>query len=319
MSSSTLQRPSESATAGRRLRPARRRRRQQFTWTRDGIETAVFGVLKWLIIAGLVVVCAFPFYYMLLLSVRSIQQLLLEPGRILPSVSELTLSTYRSVLKSVDDGGQGFVTLLRNSGIIAALTVIVTLLVSIPGAYAVSRLRFAGRRQVHFLFLAVYLFPSIVLAIPLFVLFTRIGLRGSLAGLILVYISQTVPVAIYMLRNYFQTVPRSIEEAAAADGCSRLRIVWSVSLPLARPAIMATALYVFMIAWNEYLFALLFLVEDRSRWTVSLGLAQLSGSIEIPSTVLMAGSVILTLPIMVLFFLSERLLSEGLTAGAEKG
>ncbi len=319
MSSSTLQRPPESAAAGRRLRPARRRRRQQFTWTRDGIETAVFGALKWLIIAGLVVVCAFPFYYMLLLSVRSIQQLLLEPGRILPSASELTLSTYRSVLESVGDGGQGFVTLLRNSGIIAVLTVIVTLLVSIPGAYAVSRLRFAGRRQVHFLFLAVYLFPSIVLAIPLFVLFTRIGLRGSLAGLILVYISQTVPVAIYMLRNYFQTVPRSIEEAAAADGCSRLRVVWSVSLPLARPAIMATALYVFMIAWNEYLFALLFLVEDRSRWTVSLGLAQLSGSIEIPSTVLMAGSVILTVPIMVLFFLSERLLSEGLTAGAEKG
>jgi multiple sugar transport system permease protein len=82
---------------------------------------------------------------------------------------------------------------------------------------------------------------------------------------------------------------------------------------------MATSLYVFMIAWNEYLFALLFLVENRERWTVSLGLAQLSGSIEIPTTVLMAGSVILTLPILILFFLSERLLTEGLTAGAEKG
>ncbi len=158
-----------------------------------------------------------------------------------------------------------------------------------------------------------------MLAIPLFVLFTRIGLRGSLVGLVIVYISQTVPVAIYMLRNYFETIPRSLEEAAAVDGCSRLRILWSVSLPLAKPAIMATSLYVFMIAWNEYLFALLFLVENRSRWTVSLGLAQLSGSIEIPTTVLMAGSVILTLPILILFFLSERLLTEGLTAGAEKG
>jgi multiple sugar transport system permease protein len=254
-----------------------------------------------------------------LLSLRSIQQLLLEPGRLLPSRRELTLSTYTSVLKSVDAGGQGFLTLMKNSGIIAVLTVLVTLIVSIPGSYAVSRLRFTGRRQVHFLFLAVYLFPSIVLAIPLFVLFTRIGLRGSLVGLVIVYISQTVPVAVYMLRNYFETIPRSLEEAAAVDGCSRLRIIWSVSLPLAKPAIMATSLYVFMIAWNEYLFALLFLVENRAKWTVSLGLAQLSGSIEIPTTVLMAGSVILTLPILILFFLSERLLTEGLTAGAEKG
>jgi multiple sugar transport system permease protein len=193
------------------------------------------------------------------------------------------------------------------------------LLIAIPGSYAVSRLRFMGRRQVHFLFLTVYLFPSIVLAIPLFVFFTRIGLRDSLVGLIFVYISQTAPVAIYMLRNYFETVPRSLEEAAAVDGASRLRIIWSISLPLARPAIVATALYVFMIAWNEYLFALLFLIEDRGRWTVSLGLAQLSGSIDIPTTTLMAGSVILTVPILILFLLCERMLVEGLTAGADKG
>jgi len=303
-----------------RVRPARRRAATPpLRWTRDRIETAVLRVLRRIVLVGFVVVCLFPFYYMVLLSLRSIQQLLLDPGRLLPSRGELTLSTYTSVLKSVDVGGQGFLTLMKNSGIISILTVLVTLVVSIPGSYAVSRLRFTGRRQVHFLFLAVYLFPSIVLAIPLFVLFTRIGLRGSLVGLVIVYISQTVPVAIYMLRNYFETIPRSLEEAAAVDGCSRLRILWSVSLPLAKPAIMATSLYVFMIAWNEYLFALLFLVENRSRWTVSLGLAQLSGSIEIPTTVLMAGSVILTLPILILFFLSERLLTEGLTAGAEKG
>jgi multiple sugar transport system permease protein len=307
----------------RRNRQARQaqttRAKPAFAWTRDSVETAVLRVLRRLVLAAFVFVCLFPFYYMVLLSVRSIQQLLLDPGRLLPSRSELNLSTYTSVLKSVDAGGQGFLTLMRNSGLIAILTVIVTLAVSIPGSYAVSRLRFTGRRQVHFLFLAVYLFPSIVLAIPLFVLFTRIGLRGSLVGLVIVYISQTVPVAVYMLRNYFETIPRSLEEAAAVDGCSRMRILWSVSLPLAKPAIMATSLYVFMIAWNEYLFALLFLIENRSRWTVSLGLAQLSGSIEIPTTVLMAGSVILTLPIVILFFFSERLLTEGLTAGAEKG
>jgi multiple sugar transport system permease protein len=298
-------------------RPARRRNPPP--WDRDRIETMVLRVLKWIFVAGFVAVTVFPFYYMLLLSVRSIQELLLNSGGLLPGLADLTISTYRQVLLPASSGGQGFLTFLRNSGIIAILTVLLTLAFAIPGAYAVSRLRFRGRRGIHFLFLAVYLFPSILLAIPLFVLFSRLGLRGNLLGLVVVYVSQTAPVAIYMLRNYFQTVPRSLEEAAAADGCSRLQILWYVSLPLARPAIMATALYVFMIAWNEYLFALLFLVENRDHWTVSLGLAQLSGSIAVPTTTLMAGSVILTVPILVLFFCTERLLTEGLTAGAEKG
>jgi multiple sugar transport system permease protein len=197
--------------------------------------------------------------------------------------------------------------------------VIVTLLFAIPGSYAVSRLRFFGRRQVSGMFLAVYLFPSILLAVPLFAFFTRVGLRGSLSALVIVYVSQTVAVSIYMLRNYFETIPVSLEEAAALDGLSRLGILRRISLPLAMPAVMANALFVFMIAWNEFLFALLFLVENRERWTVSLGLSQLAGSIEIPTTVLMAGSVVLTLPIVVLFFASERLLAEGLTAGADKG
>jgi multiple sugar transport system permease protein len=114
-------------------------------------------------------------------------------------------------------------------------------------------------------------------------------------------------------------VPASIEEAAAVDGAGRFTIMRRITLPLAMPAILANGLFVLMIAWNEFLFALLFLVENRPRWTVSLGLSQLSGSIEIPTTVLMAGSVILTLPIVILFFASERLLAGGLTAGAEKG
>jgi len=157
------------------------------------------------------------------------------------------------------------------------------------------------------------------LAIPLFVFFTRIGQRGTLLGLLVVYVAQVAAVSIYMLRNYFDTIPASVEEAAAIDGCTRLRAMWHVSLPLAMPAIASNALFIFMIAWNEFLFALLFLVERRDNWTVSLGLAQLSGSIEVPTTVLMAGSVILTLPIIIMFFLSERWLAGGLTAGAEKG
>jgi multiple sugar transport system permease protein len=287
--------------------------------SRDALETKVLGVLRWVVIGFLVLLTAFPFLYMVLLSIRDLSSVVQNPGDLLPSAEELNLDTYGSVLKAEQDGGQGFLGFIRNSGIIAVGTVLATLLFAIPGSYAVSRLRFTGRRQVSTLFLAVYLFPSILLAVPLFVGFTRLGLRGALGALIIVYVSQTVAVSIYMLRNYFETIPVSLEEAAALDGCSRLGIMRRISLPLAMPAIMANALFVFMIAWNEFLFALLFLVEDRERWTVSLGLSQLAGSIEIPTTVLMAGSVVLTLPIVVLFFATERLLTEGLTAGAEKG
>jgi multiple sugar transport system permease protein len=288
-------------------------------FSRDEVETRVFGVLRVVVIVGLLVVTLFPFYYMVLLSFRPLDRVLQDPGAVWVGPSEWDLGGYVSVLASSASGGQGFLQFMANSALVSFGTVALTLLIALPGAYAVSRLRFFGRRQVGVLFLAVYLFPSILLAVPLFVFFSRIGLRGSLVGLLIVYVSQIVAVSIYMLRNYFDTVPVSLEEAAAIDGCSRLGVMRRISLPLAMPAIVANALFVFMIAWNEFLFALLFLVEDRDRWTVSLGLSQLAGGIEIPTTVLMAGSVIVTIPIIVVIFASERLLTEGLTAGAEKG
>jgi multiple sugar transport system permease protein len=299
--------------------PARRpARRPKPPLSREIVETRILGVLKWITIAFFLVATLFPFYYMVELSIRSIEDVALDPGSLWPPRGA-SLSAFGEVLRSVEDGGQGFLVFLRNSGLVALASVAVTLVVSILGAYAIARLEFFGRRQVHFLFLAVYLFPAILLAIPLFVFFTRIGLRGSLFGLVLVYASQIVPVTIHMLRNYFATIPEGLEEAAALDGASRLTIIRKVSLPLAMPAIMATSLFVFMIAWNEFLFALLFLIENRKNWTVSLGLSQLAGSVEVAKTTLMAGSVILTIPIIVLFFATERLLVEGLTAGAEKG
>jgi len=287
--------------------------------TRAVFQERFFGVMRWVVIAVLVVATLFPFYYMVLLSVKPIDALLLDPGQIWVSASEFTAESYRSVLTSVEDGGQGFLTMLRNSAIVSLGAVALTLLVSVPGAYAVGRLRFTGQRKVSALFLGVYLFPATLLAVPLFVIFAKAGLQGSLVGLIIVYIAQTVPVAIYMLRSYFTTVPISVEEAAALDGCSRLSIVRRVVLPLAAPSVMATGLYVFMIAWNEFLFALLFLAAEPDRWTVSLGLAQLANGVEVPKTVLMAGSVVLTLPVVLMFYAAERMLTEGLTSGADKG
>ncbi len=298
-------------------RPSRTAPRGGFS--RDRFENGLFRILKPIVIVLLLVVAVFPFYYMVLLSFRSLDSLLQDPGALWISIDELDLSTYLEVLMPVSDGGQGFIVFMRNSLLVALSTVVLTLIVAIPGAYAVSRLQFFGRRQVSGLFLAVYFFPAILLAVPLFVFFTQVGLRGSLVALVIVYVSQVAAVSIYTLRNYFATIPVSLEEAAALDGASRFQIMRKISIPLAMPAIVSNGLFIFMIAWNEFLFALLFLVEKRDSWTVSLGLSQLAGSIEVPTTVLMAGSVILTLPIILLFFASERLLVGGLTAGAEKG
>ncbi len=286
---------------------------------RHQIERRGLRILRWVVIIGLLIVTLLPFYYMVLLSLRPIEALLRNPSSLIIPPAEFTLSSYQQVLASTAAGGQGFGRFIANSAVVAVSAVIISLIVAVPGAYAIARLPFFGHRQVNALFLAAYLFPAIVMAIPLFVLFTRVGLRGSLVGLILVYIAQTVPVAIYMLRNYLDTVPVAVEEAGLVDGLTRIGVLRRISLPLVMPSIMATGLFIFMIAWNEFLFALLFLVERRESWTVSLGLSQLSGSAEIPTTVLMAGSVVLTLPILILFFSTERLLTGGLTAGAEKG
>jgi len=283
------------------------------------IQKRTFGVARWVVIAVLVVATVFPFYYMVELSLVPIEQVLLHPDRLWVPLQNLTLQTYADVLKPQEDGGQGFAQFMMNSALVAIAAVIITLLVSIPGSYAVSRLKFFGRRQVSALFLAVYLFPTIIIAIPLFVGFSALGIRESLATLVIVYIAQTIPVSIHMLRSYLRSIPESVEEAAMVDGAGRLRILWRITVPLAMPSIVSTGLYVFMIAWNEFLFALLFLAADRDLWTVSLGLSQLSNGIEVSKTVLMAGSVLLTIPIIVLYGIAERSLTEGLTSGADKG
>jgi multiple sugar transport system permease protein len=294
------------------------RNAQAKRWTRYAIEVRLLRILRPVLLVLMTLAALFPFYYMILLSMRDISEVIQSPGSILIGLEEISVDAYESVLRSVDDGGQGFLTFLRNSALLAVGTVIVTLAVSILGAYAVARLEFFGRRNVSFLFLSVYLFPPILLAIPLFVAFTKMGLRGQLFVLVIVYVAQTLPVCVYMLRNYFESVPVSLEEAAEVDGATRMTILRKISLPLAVPAIAATGLFVFMIAWNEFLFALLFLAEERENWTVSLGVAQLQ-DIETPATILMAGSVILTVPIIVAFLFAERLMTEGLTRGAEKG
>ena len=222
------------------------------------------------------------------------------------------------MLAPVEEGGQGFLSFIKNSAIVSIATVMTTLTLGIFAAYSGARLRFAGKKAVSWGILLIYLFPAVVVAIPLFVMFSKLQLRSSLVGLTIVYLAQTIPVALYMLRSHFQTVPASLEEAGLIDGLSRFGVIRRITIPLSAPAIAAVALYVFMIAWNEFLFALLFLVESRDLWTLSLGVQQLDTQ-EVPKTLLMAGSVIISIPVIVLFFLAERFLTEGLTAGGVKG
>lgn len=287
--------------------------------SRAQFEEKLFGVLKWMSIVFFVVISLFPLIYMLALSFKPIAELLVDPARWWPTLEQVTsFETYKAVLKPVDQGGQGFLVFIKNSAIVATVTVFTTLAVGILAAYSVARLNFFGKRTLSVGILLIYLFPVVVVSIPLFVIFSRIGIRSSLYSLMIVYLASTLPVALYMLRGYFQSIPVSLEEAGQVDGLSKMGVIRRITIPLAMPAIAAVGLYVFMIAWNEFLYALLFVLDNRDLWTLSLGVAQLDNQ-EVPKTMLMAGSVIISIPVIFLFFAAEKFLTEGLTAGGVKG
>jgi len=292
--------------------------------SREQWEQLLVGdVLRWIGIIFFFIICAFPLYYMILLSFKSMQSLLTDPGNLLPDWGTMwPPTTYIDVLKPRNQGGQGFMMFIRNSFVVSVAATAITMVVSVLAAYAATRLRFRGKGPVNWGLLLVYMVPAIVLAIPLFVIYSQLGLRTTvpsrLTALTVVYLSSTLPVAIYMLRGYFTTIPVDMEEAAMMDGASRVQTIWLIIIPLAMPAIAAAALYVFMIAWNEYLYALLFLLDNPNSWTLSLGLNQLD-STEVPRTMLMAGSVIITLPVVLLYIVFERFMTGGLTAGGVKG
>ncbi|NDJ62151.1 MAG: carbohydrate ABC transporter permease [Chloroflexi bacterium] len=283
--------------------------------SREEIETVIARVLKWFFIIFFVITTAFPFYWMLTLSVRDMGDVLLNPTRLFPTLDQLAnfWEPYQAVLVDFN-----FSLYIGNSLALSVVVVLLTLLLAIPGAYAVTRLDFRLKAAMSWGILLVYMFPAIVIGIPLFVVFSQLGARGSFPTMVIVYMSGTLPVALYMLRSYFQTIPAELEEAALIDGMTRINTIWRIVLPLSIPAVASVALYTFMIAWNEFLFAILFLTDSPLSWTLPLGLRQLDSQ-EVPRTMLMAGSVIITVPVIVLFFFFERFLTRGLTAGAVKG
>lgn len=279
------------------------------------IEVILIRVFKGLGFIFFTIVVALPFYVMLMTSLKSQQSLLANPLDLSIDLSQAPAKLFRSYIELFTDYRFGL--FLLNSAVVSVATVIITLLFSIPGAYAVSRLRFPGQAVLSRSILLIYMVPAIVLVIPLYAVFSQLGLRNTLLGLIVVYPATTIPVAVYMLQGYFRGLPYELEEAGLMDGLSRLGVIIKITLPLSLPAIASVSLYIFMIAWNEFLFAFMFL-DSPDIFTLSRGVQSLNSS-EIPRQHLMAGAVIATVPVLILFLWFERFLVAGLTAGSVKG
>ncbi len=263
----------------------------------------------------LILITLIPFYIMIMTSLKNQQSLILNPLDLSINLNTDFKTLFNSYIELFTNFN--FHLFLINSFIVSCTTVIITLFFSIPGAYALARLRIPNKKIFSGAVILIYLIPSIVLIIPLYVIFSYIGLRNSLFGLILVYPATTIPVALYMLRGYFSALSSEIDDAALMDGLSRIQIILKIAIPLSKPAIVSVALYVFMIAWNEFLIAFMFL-DDPSIFTLSRGIMSLNSS-EIPQQHLMAGAVIATIPVMIIFLYLEKFLISGLSAGGVKG
>ena len=282
--------------------------------TRHEFEAAVIRLLTaigYVVFTALVLI---PFYVMVMTSLKSQQALLQNPLDFSLDL-EKGWGLFRSYHELVRDFD--FASYMWTSFYVSLLTVLITLLFAIPGAYAVARLRFRGQAVMVRSILLIYMVPMIVLALPIYIAFSVTGLRNSILGIVLIYPVTTIPVALYMLQGYFRGLPAEVEEAGLMDGLSRLAVIWTITLPLSLPALASVSLYVFMIAWNEFLLAFM-LLDDPSKFTLTRGVAMLNSS-EIPRQHLMAGAVMATLPIMVLFLGLERFMTRGLAAGSVKG
>ena len=224
-----------------------------------------------------------------------------------------TLENFRFVL---DEGGFG--TYLKNSLLVAAATVLASGLLALFAAVAVARFRFRFRTSVLVMVLIVQMVPLEALVIPLFLQVRRLELLDTLLGLTIVYVAFSLPFAIWMLRGFVAAVPVELEEAAYVDGASWWRMFRSVLFPLVAPGLVATSVFSFITAWNEFIFALTF-VNDDAKYTVAVGLRQFFGQYGTDWGAVMAGSTLITLPVVVFFVLVQRRLADGLVAGAVKG
>jgi len=272
-------------------------------------------VLFYLVLTVIFIYIVFPFYWAFRSSVTPNGELFVTPVHYWPE--NPTLEHYQEVFTNGD-----FLVALRNSAIVAASTTLLALVIGTVGAYALGRFKFRGRLPVMYLILSMTMFPAIAILGSLFDMIRRLGLYNQLPALIITYLVFTLPFTVWVLTSFFQALPKELEEAAYVDGASPFETLYRVMLPLIAPGLVTTGLLAFISAWNEFLFAVSF-IQTPDKRTVPLAIflfaTSTGGGFEIPWGTIMAGTVVVTVPLIVLVLIFQNRIISGLTAGAVKG
>jgi multiple sugar transport system permease protein len=263
------------------------------------------------------VVILAPFAWLIISSVAAPADLLTTPLRWIPAHASLTRYT-DIVLGANSETVVTFRAALLNSAIVAMSSVLISLGVGIFGAYAFARLQFRFQRGILLLFLSTYMLPPIAILISLYLTMVQLHLLDTKLGLILVYCSFITPFVLWIMSGYFRSIPRDLEDAARIDGCSRIGALFRVVLPLARPGLLATALFGFLLAWDEFLYALVFTSSLNSK-TIPVAIAEFTGRHAVDFGMMATGGVLASLPPLVIAFVFQRYLVGGLASGAVKG
>ena len=268
--------------------------------------------LLYLISAIVVVLSVYPFIYAISTSLKTGTALF--NSQLIPSNADLR--NYVALFEGVQPFGKSLV----NSIAVAVLTVGFAMLMGVTAAYALGRIRFKGKGLLLVCILGVSMFPQVAVLSGMFELIQSLGLYNKALGLVLPYTIFTLPFTVWILTTFMRELPGELEEAAIMDGCGPLRIIFQVFMPLLWPALVSTGLLAFIGAWNEFMFALTFVVNDTER-TVPVAISLIAGAtaFEIPWGTIMAGSVIVTVPLLLLVFFFQKRIVSGLTAGAVKG
>lgn len=269
------------------------------------------------IFSGLIVVLMLnaPLYWMINTSLMPRYSLRSYPPRFFPLDPQL--STYIAIFRNTD-----ILRWIIVSGIIGLIVVLLSLIISVPGAYSISRYKYKITRGISLFMLVSQMLPSTLLAIPLFIMLKSLHLTttptGNTVAVILSHCALVVPFMVWMLKGYFDTIPVEIEQSAWIDGCSSIKTLWIIVLPLARPGIAAASLYSFVLSWNDYVFSRSFLAANKLRWTISLGIAGFKGEFITPWNQVMAVSLLSALPLLFAMIFMQRYFISGLTGGAVK-